>query len=191
VKRENFVDLIKGSIVWISCIHIASGFNMAPQAPQSSNTGAEPAVIIGKPDWVPDPNTTSRRGYTTALIDRAIPSNAAPEYRRRVTQHKELVQALFDDAAMEPNREQTFMTPANSKNRVYFMWDFCQRNLSFMLAAANPTLPRGQKSLWNDIMGRVQFAKFLILEEGQEVDEMFPNDPVRFSEDLKTLANSL
>ena len=30
---------------------------------------------------------------------------------------------------MTPNLQQTYMTPAASKNKVYFMWDFVGRTL--------------------------------------------------------------
>jgi hypothetical protein len=68
----------------------------------------------------------------------------------------ELLKALFDHPAMEPNREQTFMTPANKKTKPYFMWDFVGRTLG-TLYAIPADLPDNIKNeedgIWQDVMG--------------------------------------
>jgi hypothetical protein len=57
---------------------------------------------------------------------------------------------------MAPNREQTFMTPAKKKTRVYFMWDFVGRTLG-MLYQIPPNLPAsvtdGEDNVWMDVVG--------------------------------------
>lgn len=58
---------------------------------------------------------------------------------------------------MAPNREQTFMTPAKKKTRVYFMWDFVGRTLG-MLYQIPPNLPASvtdkEDNVWMDVVGR-------------------------------------
>jgi hypothetical protein len=58
---------------------------------------------------------------------------------------------------MAPNRDQTFMTPAKKKTRVYFMWDFVGRTLG-MLYRIPPNLPASvtdkEDNVWMDVVGR-------------------------------------
>ena len=67
---------------------------------------------------------------------------------------------------MEPNLDQTFMTPAASKNKVYFMWDFIGRTLGNLyevlsnLQFANPN----QREKWDDVHSRSALAAQLILD---------------------------
>lgn len=69
----------------------------------------------------------------------------------------ELLKALFEHPAMAPNREQTFMTPAKKKTRVYFMWDFVGRTLG-MLYQIPPKLPASvtdkEDNVWMSVVGR-------------------------------------
>ncbi|KAH9845776.1 hypothetical protein Tdes44962_MAKER01208 [Teratosphaeria destructans] len=51
---------------------------------------------------------------------------------------------------MAPNLRQTYMTPANVKTKVYFMWDF---------------IGQGQeKETWGDVISRTEVAKMLLLD---------------------------
>jgi hypothetical protein len=151
--------------------------------------GVNPATFGERPQWLPDVNTTSRKDYTKVIVEREIPNNAATEYQTEVKRHQELVKLLYDDPAMEPNREQTFMTPANSKNRVYFMWDFCQRNLVIMLNL-DPTLPYSQKAAWDEVKGRCAFSSILILDDSGKMNAMVPGDNLTFSDEIKSLVTS-
>lgn len=76
-----------------------------------------------------DPATTKRRDYTHGLANANLPNNAKPEWLELANGLRELYQKLGNDPEMEPNLDQTFNTPANSKNQVYFMWDFVGRTL--------------------------------------------------------------
>lgn len=76
-----------------------------------------------------DPHTNTREEFTHGLVSKPIPDNAAPEWRRHVERHKVLLEKLAQHPAMAPNLGQTYMTPAKSKNNVYFQWDFIGRSL--------------------------------------------------------------
>lgn len=151
--------------------------------PQSTRSFGE------RPTWMPDIYTTSRKDYTQLIVERQVPEDAVKEYAIKVKQQQKLVKMLYDDPAMESNREQTFMTPANSKNRVYFMWDFCQRNLIIMLSL-DPKLPAIQKKEWEGVVERCGFATILILDGSGKVDTMFPGDKLKYSEEIRAFAKS-
>lgn len=76
-----------------------------------------------------DPYTNTREQFTNGLISNPVPENAALEWKKYVERHKVLLEKLAHHPAMAPNVQQTFMTPANSKNKVYFQWDFVGRTL--------------------------------------------------------------
>lgn len=58
------------------------------------------------------------------ILNADIPSDAYPGYADLVRDQKRLFIASYDHEVMAPNRQQTFMTPARQKSRVYFLWDF-------------------------------------------------------------------
>ncbi|KAI9656913.1 MAG: hypothetical protein M1821_003552 [Bathelium mastoideum] len=67
---------------------------------------------------------------------------------------------------MEPNLHQLFSTPAASKNKIYFMWDFIARTMS-MLSDVEPSLQRmgkEEEEAWTDVIGRSVMAQQLILD---------------------------
>jgi len=76
-----------------------------------------------------DPYTSTREQFTSHLTSKAVPPSAAEEWRKVVEPLKLLLEKLAHHSAMAPNLQQTYMTPANSKNRIYFMWDFVGRTL--------------------------------------------------------------
>lgn len=82
-----------------------------------------------------NPQTNTRQVWTDTLTSATAPSDAHPKWAAMWTASQKLMKALFDHSAMEPNRQQTFGTPANSKNSVYFMWDFVERTLVRPLAS--------------------------------------------------------
>lgn len=76
----------------------------------------------GQPVYVsPNPETTKRGAFTEFFLERQCPEDADPKYKHLFFTHQNLMRMLINDSAMDPNREQTFSTPANSKNKVYFM----------------------------------------------------------------------
>ena len=77
-----------------------------------------------------NPNTSTREEYTTGLTGIPLPSNnVAPEWKELAEQLRTLLDKLAHHPAMAPNLQQPFMTPAASKNSVYFSWDFVGRTL--------------------------------------------------------------
>lgn len=79
-----------------------------------------------------DPYTSTREQFTNGLISNPVPDWAAPEWKKYVERHKVLLEKLAHHPAMAPNLQQTYMTPAHSKNKVYFEWDFVGRTLVIM-----------------------------------------------------------
>lgn len=77
-----------------------------------------------------DPHTSTREQFTAGLTAIPLPPVAlAPEWKHLAEQLRTLLDKLAFHPAMAPNLQQTYMTPANSKNNVYFMWDFVGRTL--------------------------------------------------------------
>ncbi|KAK4548743.1 hypothetical protein LTR36_008516 [Oleoguttula mirabilis] len=128
-----------------------------------------------------DPNTTSRKDWTNGLLDRPIPPQASPEWKSQVEDLKDLYRLLAFHSAMRPNMPQTFMTPANIKSKVYFMWDFVGRTLSFAYMVP-PTLEgvtSQEHERWEDVIGRSVLAASLVLDQppgmlDQMVDMSYP-----------------
>ena len=70
-----------------------------------------------------DPYTATREEFTNELADRPIPANASSEWSGQANALKDLLKKLAFHEAMRPNLQQTYMTPANSKNKVYCKFD--------------------------------------------------------------------
>jgi hypothetical protein len=117
-----------------------------------------------------DPTRTSRRDFTTSLTSHVVPQTADPQYRNLAKALRNLLTLLVNHEAMSrnigqklppslipnhhcllsflffsasranPPSDQTYSTPATSKNKVYFMWDFVGRTLA-MLYGLPPSLP--------------------------------------------------
>lgn len=134
-----------------------------------------------------DPNTTTRERWTQGLVDQSIPSTWPQSLKDRAIILRSLADKLGHHQAMTPNNQQTFMTPANSKNKVYFMWDFVGRTIVSILisycidkphidAHTKGYLPNlfdvtslnsmnaMQKYLWEDVQQRCVLAADLILD---------------------------
>jgi len=143
--------------------------------------------------WRPDPYTTARKDYTAAICGKDIPENANDAYKKLVEGSRKLVNCLLDDPAMAPNREQTFMTPAASKNRVYFMWDYVQRTLCYLneLDASQPSRNSGAGEGWADCQGRTSFATGLILDADRMLAAMMPGDTTPFGEEVLAATKEL
>jgi hypothetical protein len=78
-----------------------------------------------------NPNVVTRKEFTENLVSVPVPSDANPEWKDTCLKMQSLYRKLAYHEAMAPNFQQTYMTPANSKNRVYFMWDFVGRTLAW------------------------------------------------------------
>ena len=76
-----------------------------------------------------DPNTSTREEFTTGLTSPELPSPAAEEWTDLAQKLRNLLDKLAHHPAMAPNLQQTYMTPAAAKNKVYFVWDFVGRTL--------------------------------------------------------------
>lgn len=87
-----------------------------------------------------DPDSTTRQVWTDTFTSQPVPADASTEWKDRFTKNQTLMKALFDHPAMEPNRQQTFGTPAKNKNKVYFSWDFVGRTLVSPLATITPQM---------------------------------------------------
>ena len=102
-----------------------------------------------------DPITSTREEFTTNLLGIPFPSvTLAPEWKELAEQLRTLLDKLAHHPAMAPNLQQAFMTPAASKNNVYFMWDFVGRTLvsSIPLLVNAPHAWKGTKRLANPIV---------------------------------------
>ena len=69
----------------------------------------------------PNTQTTKRGDFTNFFLEWNCVEGADPKYEHLFTVHQNLMRMLINDPAMDDNRQQTFSTPANSKNKVYFM----------------------------------------------------------------------
>ncbi|CAD0086713.1 unnamed protein product, partial [Aureobasidium vineae] len=119
----------------------------------------------------PNPETTKRGLFTEFFLERNCPEDADPKFEHLFTTHQNLMRLLINDPAMDPNREQTFSTPANSKNKM-------------LIATVNPKSPGGE-------------AWMLILDTTGRLESMnqsvgYNDDAgIQFSADIKAEAEKL
>lgn len=78
-----------------------------------------------------DPRTATREQFTQSLLSKPVPADAARNYKILQDKLSTTLRLLAYHTAMVDtgNLQQAFMTPAASKNSVYFMWDFVGRTL--------------------------------------------------------------
>ena len=83
-----------------------------------------------------DPTKSTREEFTAAMVKAELPEDANPEWLDLAQKLQTLLDELAHHPAMAENLQQTYMTPAADKNRVYFMWDFVGRTLvnSFLVS---------------------------------------------------------
>lgn len=114
-----------------------------------------------------DPNTATRAEFTAHLTSKPIPTSAAPAWKKLVITLRVLLDKLAAHPAMAANLQQTYMTPANSKNKVYFMWDFVGRTLGYvyMVDPSLEGLGRQEKKKWDEAKGRAVYSSQLIRDE--------------------------
>ncbi|CZT14203.1 uncharacterized protein RCC_00177 [Ramularia collo-cygni] len=106
-----------------------------------------------------DPNTTTREVFTSNITSVPVPSDASSNWRFFAETSKSLLDKLAHHSAMAPNLQQTYMTPAASKNKVYFMWDFVGRTLGYLYMLPVTATNMG------DVESRSMMAAMLILDE--------------------------
>lgn len=143
----------------------------------------------------PDTSTTTRADFTDFFQRFRHSATAHPAYTHLFEGNQQLAKLLIEHPAMQRNITQTFNTPANSKNKVYFMWDYVLRTFQIMVARCNPQQPF-LSAEWTDILGRVDQSVHLILNESQ-LDAMnasvgYRDDAgVSFTDEIKELAKKL
>lgn len=97
---------------------------------------------------------------------------------------------------MKPNLEQTFSTPANSKNKVYFMWDSTLRTFQHLVAEVSPQDPH-HSSMITEVVGRAAMAKQLIVDETGKLETgnaslgYKDDEDVDFGDGIKAVARQL
>lgn len=81
-----------------------------------------------------NPHTCKRRDYTPGLATATLPPRheMSDMWAGLAILLRDLYSALGNHPAMTRNLDQTFDTPASSKNSVYFMWDFVGRTLHML-----------------------------------------------------------
>ncbi|KAJ4355448.1 uncharacterized protein N0V89_003464 [Didymosphaeria variabile] len=166
--------------------------------PRTTNDPEEYMMALKKVVYE-DPSTTTRELFTKHLTDVPMPGSFVhDDWLKHATAHQVLLEKLAYHPAMAPNLQQTYSTPANDKNNVYFMWDFVGRTLG-QLFRMDPELPNGiTQEMW-DVIGRTTMAANLILDSQKGMlDEMtelqYPEQKGRhpaFGEEILQLARDM
>jgi len=147
-------------------------------------------------DFAPsNPHTTTREKFTQNILNVQIPSDAAQDWADAVRHQQGLYKALYEHEAMAPNRQQTFMTPANQKSAVYHCWDFVGRTLQYLYMVDYKT-PRNQrqgqgKEVYEDALGRTKMSQMLVEDTSGELDFMLNSNidvRVEFNDAVKQAA---
>ncbi|KAL1604755.1 hypothetical protein SLS60_004295 [Paraconiothyrium brasiliense] len=106
-----------------------------------------------------DPSTSTREQFTKHLTDVPMPGSFVhDDWLKHATAHQVLLDKLASHPAMAPNLQQTYNTPANNKNNVYFMWDFVGRTLG-QLFRMDPELPQDSQKGMLDEMTESQYPE--------------------------------
>lgn len=121
-----------------------------------------------------NPSGCKRRDYTRGLAEASLPEKMSSNWQELATLLRDLYSKLGAHPARAPNLDQTFSTPANSKNSVYFMWDFVGRTLHqlYLVPAQTDKLSAKHKGAFNDCQGRAAMGSGLILNEPAGMLEM-------------------
>ena len=149
-----------------------------------------------------DPNVATREEFTKHLTSLPYPKpseGSAPEWYELVTKLAVLLDKLAHHEAMAPNLQQTYMTPAASKNKIYFMWDFVGRTLGIAnrVDCDLKDLSSYEKEQWEDAKGRSIFAGQLMLNDKMlhpMVESTYPGRKGKhpaFGDELLKLAREL
>lgn len=144
----------------------------------------------------PDVETTTRVDFTEFFQRFQCLPDAHPVYKHLFEMHQQLAKLLIEHPAMKPNLQQTFSTPANSKNKVYFTWDFILRTFQFLAARVEPLDPY-RSEMFVDVLGRSTAVKHLVLDTTGQLDAMnasvgySDDEGVEFTDEIKALIDKL
>ena len=144
----------------------------------------------------PDKSKTTRTDFTAFFLSFQCPQDASPFYKLLFTTQQELLGLLINHPAMEPNKNQTFDTPPNSKNPVYLMWDFLRPICQILVAKIDPKQPQ-RSDMIPDVKTRTWMATQIILdEEGTLKETIKPaedEDPDLYEvgDEIKALARKM
>jgi hypothetical protein len=144
----------------------------------------------------PDTTTTTRVDFTDFFMRFQHAPDAHPVYKHLFVTHQQLAKLLIEHPAMQPNLQQTFSTPANSKNKVYFMWDFVLRTFQFLVAQVDPRDPYSSPTFL-EVYRRAATERALTVDDTGELNRMngsfgYSDDGgVEFTDEIKNLANKL
>ncbi|KAM3413658.1 hypothetical protein BST61_g10351 [Cercospora zeina] len=116
-----------------------------------------------------DPSNVTRKDFTDNLVSQPLPDDANAEWKQFAETHRALLDKLAYHDAMSENMQDTYMTPARSKNRVYFMWDFVGRTLGMIYnlppAKAPERYNEQQKETYGDVVSRSVMSKALLTDQ--------------------------
>ncbi|KAK3110527.1 hypothetical protein LTR53_015094 [Teratosphaeriaceae sp. CCFEE 6253] len=124
----------------------------------------------------PNPHTSTRETWTAAMLAQPIDPDNSPQLTQYIEANRALFRLLAAHSAMRPNLQQTFMTPAILKTKIYFLWDFGFCNmLPHDLQYVHPNYTE----MWADVQSRPFLTTTLLLDHdpGQLdrlVDATFP-----------------
>ena len=76
-----------------------------------------------------DPQRNTREDFTSQLLAPPLRDFAKPKWKDLASKLRNLLQKIAYHDAMKPNLQQTYMTPAASKNSIYFMSDYVGRTI--------------------------------------------------------------
>jgi hypothetical protein len=144
----------------------------------------------------PDPKKITRSDFTDFFMRFQHAPDAHSTYKHLFVTHQQLVKLLVEHPAMQPNLQQTFSTPANSKNQVYFMWDFILRTFQILAAQVDPRDPNSSPT-FQDVIGRAVQAKMLTIDDTGMLKKLNASaqykddDGVEFTDEIKNLAGKL
>jgi hypothetical protein len=144
----------------------------------------------------PDPSQTTRIDFTDFFLRFQYAPDGHPTYKHLFVTHQQLAKLLIEHPAMKPNLQQTFSTPANSKNKVYFMWDFILRTFQQLAAHVSPQDPHSSPKFRDVIYRSVQAKQLAVDQTGQlsainASAEYRDDGGVEFTDEIKTLAANL
>ena len=121
----------------------------------------------------PDPYKATREEFTKNLVDVSPPAGSAREYELLWNTLNRLMEKMAYHDAMKDNLRQTFMTPATSKNKVYFMWDFVGRTRGMMVNVDPKLSPQARGSQeWKDCLSRSALSQMLIKDKTGKLEMM-------------------
>ena len=124
-----------------------------PDGPLTALSPVNPFLVT---PYNMEPTTCDRASYTRGLCAPPLLASASPVWLAIVLRTRALYRTLAFHPAMEPNLSQTFSTPANSKNRVYFMWDFVGRTLhwAYLIPSSLKDLNDDENERLRDVLSR-------------------------------------